>query len=124
VHGTRSWENESLITQIDVVLPTKLDRVLIVRPRNGSRLGVLSDGVGVGRIEITERYGCAEISDRRKFIVTMMPEKHIALEGFSSMRGTTGSSFLSGLRADLWKKKKPFVYLDTIEDKILAGHCE
>jgi hypothetical protein len=40
----------------------------------------------------------------------MMPEKHIALEGFSSMRGTTDSSFLSGLRADLWKKKKPFVY--------------
>jgi hypothetical protein len=80
--GTRSWENESLTTQIDVALPAKLDQVLIVRPRNGSRLGVLNGRVGVNRIEITERYGGSEISDRRKFIVAMMPEKHTALVAF------------------------------------------
>ena len=75
--------------------------------------------VGIGTIQINEQMGAAKSSHRHKFIVTRLPGNGNSLIGFY----VTGP-YVNSIRADLWKKGKPFIYFDSYNNEVIKGHCE
>ena len=114
--------SQDIQTRIDVVIPETLDRHLTTSSRKGELLDFVDPwpvGVGIGEIEITLSLGdYYSTSSRSKFIVTQIPDSEHALIGFYKM-----DSDIQTLRAELWKKDKPFVFFDVTHIRVVSGHC-
>ncbi len=119
--------------QIDIVLPERLNQFVWVADQDLENLNLPSDrSVGLGTIEITEWvYDAAETlpkslvkkgrghSRRHKFIVTDMPSEKISLIGFY-----LDGPFIYSIRADLWKKEKPFTSWSMRRNEVFKGRCD
>ena len=117
------WGNTVKI-KIEITLPDKLDQVLTTSSLKDKNTELLQQpspytSVGMGTIQIIEQIGSQKSSHRHKFIVTRLPDSYNSLIGFY----VTGP-YVNSIRADLWKKGKPFIYFDSYNNEIIKGHCE
>ena len=115
------WWGETINIQIDIVLPEKADKIVAIGDNKGKDF-VFPDimtPVGLGSVEIIEKFGNTKQSHRHIFIVTRLPDESNSLIGFYLV-----NSYVNTIRADLWKNPKTFIYFDTYNNEVLHGKCQ
>ena len=119
--GSVKWGGQNIAVRLDVVLPDEQDRILTLSTHKGEFKEIVAlSSVGTGRLEITESVGNETASPSKyKFLVTRTPDKSNSLVGF-----VVKDTYVKVLRADLWKKEKPFTLYSSDWDEVLTGKCE
>ncbi len=112
--GQPMWAEQVVAVQIEIALPIEKRQVVsIYTPDRQTWDFPDLTPVGVGAIQIAEQMGDANSSHRHKFIVTRFPDEKSSLAGFYLI-----NSYVNFIRADLWEKDKPFIYLIPIIMKL------
>lgn len=124
--GDRYYGKQTFKISIEIALPEKLDRLIILASENNamsesglSNLEIIGlDPVGVGNIQISENGKFTNKSDRYEFVVTTLPGKGEDLTGFFRPNGR-----VSSFRARLWVEPKTYTLFDPWENELLRGVC-
>jgi hypothetical protein len=118
-YGSQEWAGRTIDLKIEIALPAKLDRTLSLLSPTKKEVDIIAHTpFGIGTIQINEQLGAAKSSDRYPFITTEMPDSEHSLIGFY-LRGP----HIFVIRADLWKKNKPFKYFDSLYNDFIHGTC-
>jgi len=118
--GQSSWGGQEVNILIEIAMPEKNDRILSFLSPTSQDPNLPGDAmVGIGSIQINEQMGDAKYSRRHPFIVTRFPDDNNSLIGFYLIK-----QYVYVIRADLWKKDKPFIYFDSYNNDVIKGNCE
>ncbi len=116
--GFGLWGDQKVKVQIEIVLPEKKDRGVMLWSKEKQKAEIVIPivAVGLGTIQINEQLGEAKSSHRHQFFVTRLPDNENSLIGFYF-----SNSYVNTIRVDLWKKDMPFTYFDTYNNEIIQG---
>ena len=120
--GYGSWGDQKVKILIEIVIPEKKDRGVMLWSKEKQKAEIIIPivSVGLGTIQINEQLGESKSSHRHQFFVTQLPDNENSLIGFYF----ANSSYINTIRVDLWKKNKPFTYFDSYNNEIIQGSSE